>query len=68
MKAVRQLVPLALLGLARCGNDYEPTRRFKVIVIPTLVFFDTAGREVGRHHGFPEETKVAQILNDLGAR
>jgi thioredoxin 1 len=50
------------------GNDYDLTRRFKVIVIPTLVFFDTAGREVGRHHGFLEETKVAQILSDLGAR
>jgi thioredoxin 1 len=50
------------------GNEYDLTRRFKVIVIPTLVFFDTAGREVGRHHGFLEETKVAQILSDLGAR
>jgi len=50
------------------GNAYDLTRRFKVIVIPTLVFFDTAGREVGRHHGFLEETKVAQILSDLGAR
>jgi thioredoxin 1 len=49
------------------GNEYDLTRRFKVIVIPTLVFFDTAGREVGRHHGFLEETKVAQILGDLGA-
>jgi thioredoxin 1 len=49
------------------GNEYDLTRRFKVIVIPTLVFFDTAGREVGRHHGFLEETKVAQILSDLGA-
>lgn len=49
------------------GNEYDLTRRFKVIVIPTLVFVDAAGREVGRHHGFLEETKVAQILSDLGA-
>jgi thioredoxin 1 len=73
MSAVMAALALRFVGRADLiqvdvGNDYDLTRRFKVIVIPTLVFFDTAGREVGRHHGFLEETKVAQILSDLGAR
>ena len=50
------------------GQECDLTRRFKVMVIPTLAFFDAGGQEAGRHHGFLEETKVAQILSDLGAR
>jgi len=29
------------------GQEYDLTRRFKVIVIPTLVFFDMAGKSGG---------------------
>lgn len=48
--------------------DRAVTRQFKIMVIPTLVFFDSKGREVGRQYGFMDEIKVASKLHDLGAR
>lgn len=30
------------------NRDRDVTRQFKIMVIPTLVFFDAGGREVGR--------------------
>lgn len=44
------------------------TRQFKVMVIPTLVFFDAHGREVERRYGYQDEVAVARKLHDLGAR
>jgi thioredoxin 1 len=44
------------------------TRQFKVMVIPTLVYFDAKGREAGRAYGYQDEVKVARKLYDLGAR
>lgn len=44
------------------------TRQFKVMVIPTLVFFDARGREVARQYGYQDEPTVARRLHDLGAR
>ena len=44
------------------------TRQFKIMVIPTLVYFDTKGREVERRYGFQDETVVARRLHELGAR
>jgi thioredoxin 1 len=50
------------------NRDRDVTRQFKVMVIPTLVFFDARGREVGRSYGFMDEVKVAKKLHELGAR
>lgn len=50
------------------NRDRDVTRQFKIMVIPTLVFFDAGGREVGRSYGFMDEVKVARRLHDLGAR
>ena len=50
------------------NRDRDVTRQFKVMVIPTLVFFDARGREVGRSYGFMDEVKVARKLHELGAR
>ncbi len=50
------------------NRDNAVTRQFKIMVIPTLVFFDTRGREVGRSYGFMDEVKVARKLHELGAR
>jgi thioredoxin 1 len=50
------------------NRDREVTRQFEIMVIPTLVFFDAKGREVGRSYGFMDEVKVARKLYDLGAR
>lgn len=50
------------------NRDRDVTRQFKIMVIPTLVFFDTKGGEVGRSYGFMDEVTVARKLHDLGAR
>lgn len=50
------------------NRDQAVTRQFKIMVIPTLVFFDARGKEAGRHYGFMDEVKVAKKLYDLGAR
>jgi len=44
------------------------TKRFRIMVIPTLVYFDARGREAGRAYGFQDEVKVARKLYELGAR
>ena len=50
------------------NKDKAVTRQFRIMVIPTLVFFDTRGKEVGRAYGFMDEVKVARKLHELGAR
>jgi thioredoxin 1 len=50
------------------NRDREVTRQFKIMMIPTLVFFDVKGKEVGRTYGFMDEVKVAKRVHDLGAR
>jgi len=50
------------------NRDRAVTRQFKIMVIPTLVFFDARGREVGRSYGYQDEVSVAQKLHELGAR
>ena len=50
------------------NQDRDVTRRFKIMVIPTLVFFDAMGREVGRQYGYLDEVAVARKLHELGAR
>ena len=50
------------------NRDKAVTRQFRIMVIPTLVFFDARGREVGRSYGYTDEVKVARKLHELGAR
>jgi thioredoxin 1 len=50
------------------NRDRDVTRQFKIMVIPTLVFFDAKGREVARSYGFMDEVNVARNLHELGAR
>jgi len=50
------------------NRDRDVTRQFRIMVIPTLVFFDAKGREAGRSYGYMDEVKVARRLHELGAR
>jgi thioredoxin 1 len=73
MKVVLDGISQRYRGRARVvqvnvNRDREVTRQFKIMVIPTLVFFDARGQEVGRAYGFMDEVKVAKKLHDLGAR
>lgn len=73
MKIVLDSIGLRYRGRAQVVQvnvNREPalTRQFKVMVIPTLVYFDAQGREAGRAYGYQDEVKVARKLHDLGAR
>lgn len=73
MKIVLDSIGLRYRGRAQVVQvnvNREPalTRQFKVMVIPTLVYFDAQGREAGRAYGYQDEVKVARKLHGLGAR
>jgi thioredoxin 1 len=73
MKVVLDGIARRYQGRARVvrvnvNRDREVTRQFKIMVIPTLVFFDAKGREVERRYGYQDEVKVAKKLHELGAR
>ena len=40
-------------------------RRYKVAIVPTQVFLDAAGQEVGRHEGVFKPDALIQKLRDL---
>ena len=40
-------------------------RQYKVAIVPTQVFLDAAGREVGRHEGVFKPDALIQELRDL---
>jgi thioredoxin 1 len=71
MKVVLDGVALRYHGRAQVvqvnvQRDPALTRQFRIMVIPTLVYFDAQGREAGRAYGFQEEVKVARKLHSLG--
>ena len=41
-------------------------REYKVVMIPTLVFFDGKGKEVSRHIGMLEKEKIVAKLKEIG--
>ena len=40
-------------------------RRYKVAIVPTQVFLDAAGQEVGRHEGAYKQEALTQRLREL---
>jgi thioredoxin 1 len=40
-------------------------RRYRVAIVPTQVFLDTAGQEVGRHEGVYTQEALIQKLREL---
>ena len=40
-------------------------RRYKVAIVPTQVFLDNAGKEVGRHEGVFKQEALIQKLREL---
>lgn len=46
----------------------EEARRFGIRGIPTQIFFDADGREVGRHLGFMSEEEIVKTLSQMGVK
>ena len=47
-------------------NNQKLASEYQIQMIPTVVFFDPAGKEVFRHQGFMSEEKVKEQLAKLG--
>jgi thioredoxin 1 len=43
-------------------------RRFGIRAIPTQIFFDAEGKEVGRHEGFLDKASIVAELQKLGVQ
>lgn len=44
------------------SKDWNAAQTFRIQLMPTQVFFDAAGREIGRHMGKLSEAEVIAIL------
>lgn len=44
----------------------EESRRFGIRAIPTQIFYDATGREIGRHVGFMSEKAIVEQLAKMG--
>ncbi len=44
----------------------DQAQRFGIQAIPTQIFYDQAGREVGRHMGFMDKKTIVAALTKLG--
>ncbi|MGB3478601.1 MAG: thioredoxin domain-containing protein [bacterium] len=42
------------------------SRKYRVMMIPTQIFFDSDGKEVYRHQGFMSETDIIAKLKEMG--
>ena len=47
------------------SKDQSQTKRFKVLVIPTQIFYDRHGEEVYRHSGFYSKEEMKRWLDML---
>ncbi|MGQ9664906.1 MAG: thioredoxin domain-containing protein [bacterium] len=48
------------------GEYAALARKYKIMMIPTQIFFDAAGKEVYRHQGFMPEQDIVAQLKKLG--
>jgi thioredoxin 1 len=49
-------------------KNNEEARRYGIRAIPTQIFFDPTGREVGRHVGFMSEKEIIEQFTKMGVR
>lgn len=47
-------------------NHMDLTRSYKIVAIPTQIFFDAEGKEVDRHIGFYAREKIVARFAELG--
>lgn len=49
-------------------KNNDEARRFGIRAIPTQIFYDSTGREAGRHVGFMSEKEIVDQLAKMGVR
>jgi thioredoxin 1 len=46
----------------------EEAKKFSIRTIPTQIFYDTEGNEVGRHEGFMGKRSIVAMFDKLGVK
>lgn len=64
----KELAGRAAIDFIDVWKEEKAAEPFGVRVIPTQVFYDTAGKEVWRHEGFLEKAEILAKLKELGVR
>ncbi|MCX7919290.1 MAG: thioredoxin family protein [bacterium] len=47
-------------------KDPELTKKSRIRLIPTQIFYDSTGKEVYRHEGFMEKSAIIEKLKEIG--
>ena len=67
-KVAREYRDRAAVVFIDLGRHPEQSARFGVRAIPTQIFYDKTGQEIGRHEGYMDRAAVAQALDTLLAQ
>jgi len=67
-KAARDYRDRAAVVFIDLGKHPEQSARFGVRAIPTQIFYDKTGQEIGRHEGFMDRAAIAEVLDRLLAQ
>ena len=46
----------------------EVAKKYKIMVIPTQIFFDKSGKEIFRHHGYYPKEEILKRFKELGVK
>ena len=49
-------------------EEQDMPEKYKVVMIPTQIFFDAQGKEVKRHMGFMNKNDIMQVFRILGVK
>jgi len=57
-----------LVEVIDTGKDPEAARRYRVVGIPTQVFYDASGKEIARHMGFISKEDIVATFGEHGIK
>lgn len=67
-KVARDYRDKAAVVFLDLGKHPEQSARFGVRAIPTQIFYDKTGKEIGRHEGYMDRAAIAEVLDRLLAQ
>jgi thioredoxin 1 len=49
-------------------EEQDIPEKYRIVMIPTQVFFDAQGKEVKRHMGFMDKDDILKVFKEIGAK
>ena len=65
-KLQKDYVGKAEILILDVGEYASLSRKYRIMLIPTQIFFDANGKEVHRHQGFMSEADLVAQLKKMG--